>query len=96
MERPESTLYEEPASQDCSTQDVELRARVWRWLEESPDFRPKEDLFVSNSRVSFRTSASFTSHLEDWEDESLHEALKQQNHLSSVLSCFRGIFRKFK
>ena len=86
-------------SQECSINHLELHNRVRQWLEESPDIRPKqEDLLTSKHWSISRHSISVASytHLEDWEDESLFEALHYPNGSSGVLSCFRGMFRKSK
>ena len=83
-------------SQEDSNQDIESNERVRKWLHETPDFRPQEEVPSSKNWVSFSfsNSASFTSHLETWEEESLLEALQPKNPLSRLFCCFQGIFKR--
>ena len=75
---------------------IEQQNRVRQWLDTIPDIRLKADVPTSK-RWASRKSASFSSMsvivLEEWEDESLFDALETQNRNSGVFCCFRGIFR---
>ena len=78
-----------------SGNSTELEERVRQWLEEIPDGRAKEDLLITKNWKTFiRKSSSFTSHLEDWEDESLFDALESRGRFSRIFCCFQGFYRK--
>ena len=86
--------YEELGTYERSSQREEIADRVRRWLDETPDFRPKGDLMISNSRAASLNNNSSTSYLEEWEDASLFEALRSRNRFLGLFCCFQGIFHK--
>ena len=49
---------------------------------------------ISNSRAAFLNNSSSTSYLEEWEDASLFEALRNRNRFLGLFCCFQGIFHK--
>ena len=80
---------------ELSGNSTDLEERVRQWLDEIPDVRAKEDLIITKNRKTFiRKSSSFTSYLEDWEDESLFEALESRGRFSRIFCCFQGFYRK--
>ena len=80
---------------ELSGNSTDLEERVRQWLDEIPDVRAKEDVLITKNRKTFiLKSSSFTSYLEDWEDESLFEALESRGRFSRIFCCFQGFYRK--
>ena len=86
--------YQELGTYEHSSQCEEIADRVRRWLDETPDVRPKDDLMISTNRGAFLNNNSSTSYLEEWEDASLFEALRSRNRFLGLFCCFQGIFHK--
>ena len=79
---------EQPDSQGRSSQGIESYERVRQWLDDTPDFR-------ANNEMSTSKNWATASYLEEWEEESLFEALSPIHPFLRCCCCFRGIFQKF-
>ena len=89
LEWEEDSAFHEP-----SGEKIGLRDRVRRWLDQTPDFGQKGEVVTSEKPKCFLDGASANSYLEEWEDESLFEALRPRSLSSSLLCCFQGFLPK--